>query len=406
MLITTNFTTRRIRGRKGNIRRSQSGPPGLRSQKSREKSEKAQDADEKRMNRVQFPLKPDQIAEEMAEFARKLGTGLGALTSLGDLDSGVTDRDAVYREDKLVLYRYRSSEQGPVSNGAPLLIVYALVNRPYMTDLQENRSMVRGLLAAGLDVYLIDWGYPDRADRYLTLDDYINGYLDRCVDEVSKIRGEDKINLLGICQGGTFSLCYTATHQDKIKNLVTMVTPVDFRTPDNMLTRSIDFVDIDLLVDTLGNVPGELLNWTFLNLKPFQLMGQKYVDMLDVVKDEKSARNFMQMEKWIFDSPDQAGEAFRQFARDFFQQNKLVEGGLRIGEHDIDLGKIRIPMLNVYATQDHLVPPDASRVLKDHVGSDDYEELTFDGGHIGIYVSGKSQKTIPPAIGEWLASRF
>jgi len=358
------------------------------------------------MTRVPFHLKPDQIAGEMADFARKLGTGLGALTSLGDLDSGVTDRDAVYREDKLVLYRYRSSDQGPFSNGAPLLIVYALVNRPYMTDLQENRSMVRGLLDAGLDVYLIDWGYPDRADRYLTLDDYINGYLDRCVDELRKIRSEDKINLLGICQGGTFSLCYTATHQDKIKNLVTMVTPVDFRTPDNMLTRSIDFVDIDLLVDTLGNVPGELLNWTFLNLKPFQLMGQKYVDMLDVVKDEKSARNFMQMEKWIFDSPDQAGEAFRQFARDFFQQNKLVEGGLRIGDHEIDLGKIRNPVLNVYATQDHLVPPDASRVLKDLVGSDDYEELTFDGGHIGIYVSGKSQKTIPPAIGAWLANRF
>jgi polyhydroxyalkanoate synthase len=283
--------------------------------------------------------------------------------------------------------------------------VYALVNRPYMTDLQENRSMIRGLLDAGMDVYLIDWGYPDRADRFLTLDDYINGYLDRCVDKIRKILDQDKINLLGICQGGTFSLCYSASHQEKIKNLITMVTPVDFRTPDNMLTRSIEHVDIDRLVDTLGNVPGELLNWTFLNLKPFQLMGQKYVDMLDVVEDEKSARNFMQMEKWIFDSPDQAGEAFRQFVKDFFQQNKLVEGGLRIGDREIDLKNIKTPVLNVYATQDHLVPPDASRALKDHVGADDYEELTFDGGHIGIYVSGKSQKTIPPAIGEWLARR-
>ena len=350
-------------------------------------------------------LRPDQVAQEMASFAHKLGDSLATLTKLGKLESGVTDREIIYQEDKLVLYRFKSPNAPTASRGIPLLIVYALVNRPYMTDLQENRSMIRGLLEAGLDVYLIDWGYPDRADRFLTLDDYINGYIDRCVDVIREWRGKPQINILGICQGGTFSLCYTATHQDKVKNLITMVTPVDFKTPDNMLSKWVEHVDVDLLVDTLGNVPGELLNWTFLNLKPFQLMGQKYVDMVEVLKDEKTARNFMQMEKWIFDSPDQAGEAFRQFVQDFFQQNKLVNGGLKIGKTLIDLNNIQIPVLNVYATQDHLVPPDSSRALKHHIGSEDYQEVTFDGGHIGIYVSGKSQKTIPPAIGQWLSER-
>ena len=182
------------------------------------------------MSQPPFKLHPDRLAEEMAEFAAKLGRGLSALTGLRDLDSGVTSRAKVFAEDKLVLYRYRDGERGFNEGGAPLLIVYALVNRPYMADLQEDRSIIRGLLAAGLDVYLIDWGYPDRADRFLTLDDYINGYLDRCVDAVREARGADRINLLGICQGGTFSLCYTATHQDKIRNLVTMVTP-GLRTP-------------------------------------------------------------------------------------------------------------------------------------------------------------------------------
>ena len=350
-------------------------------------------------------LRPDQVTQEMASFAHKLGDSLATLTKLGKLESGVTDREVIYQEDKLVLYRFKSPQAQTASPGIPVIIIYALVNRPYMTDLQENRSMIRGLLEAGLDVYLIDWGYPDRADRFLTLDDYINGYIDRCVDVIREWRGQPQINILGICQGGTFSLCYTATHQDKVKNLITMVTPVDFKTPDNMLSKWVEHIDVDLLVDTLGNVPGELLNWTFLNLKPFQLMGQKYVDMVEVLKDEKTARNFMQMEKWIFDSPDQAGEAFRQFVQDFFQQNKLVNGGLKIGKTLIDLNNIQIPVLNVYATQDHLVPPDSSRALKHHIGSEDYQEVTFDGGHIGIYVSGKSQKTIPPAIGQWLSER-
>lgn len=354
-------------------------------------------------NPIQFH--PDEVTQEVTSFAKKLGDSLATLTKLDELRSGVTEREIVYQEDKLVMYRFKSPEAKPATIGIPLLIVYALVNRPYMTDLQENRSLIRGLLEAGLDVYLIDWGYPDRADRFLNLDDYINGYIDRCVDIVRELQGQPKINLLGICQGGTFSLCYTAIHREKVKNLITMVTPVDFKIPDSMLSKWIEHIDVDLLVDTLGNVPGELLNWTFLNLKPFQLMGQKYVDMVEVLKDEKSAKNFMQMEKWIFDSPDQAGEAFRQFVKEFFQGNKLINGGLKIGDSNVDLDDINIPVLNVYATQDHLVPPDSSRALKHHIGSDDYQELTFEGGHIGIYVSSKSQKTIPPAIGQWLATR-
>lgn len=261
------------------------------------------------------------------------------------------------------------------------------------------------MLDAGQDVYLIDWGYPDASDQYMTMDDYINGYLDRCVDEIRYQHKVDKINLLGICQGGAFSLCYSSLHSDKVKNLITMVTPVDFKTPDNMLSQWIQNVDIDQLVDTLGNIPGELLNWTFLNLKPYQLMGQKYLGMVDVMGDSQNLKNFMRMEKWIFDSPDQAGETFRQFTKDFFQQNKLLKGEVQLGKRKVNLKNITMPLLNIYADQDHLVPPDASRALKGATGSTDYSELSFHGGHIGIYVSGKAQKTIPPAIGEWLMLR-
>ena len=137
-------------------------------------------------------------------------------------------------------------------------------------------------------------------------------------------------------------------------------------------------------------------------MKPYQLMGQKYLGMVDVMGDSKHLKNFMRMEKWIFDSPDQAGEAFRQFTKDFFQQNKLLQGTVKIGKHTVDLKNISMPILNVYADQDHMVPPDASRALKGATTTQDYAELTFNGGHIGIYVSAKAQKTIPPAIGKWL----
>ncbi len=202
-------------------------------------------------------MRPDEITREISEFNTKLAQGFKTLSELGEIEVGVSEKEPVYCEDKLVLYHFKPRVEKP--NKVPLLIVYALVNRPYMADLQDGRSMIQGLLEAGQDVYLIDWGYPDAADRYLELNDYINGYIDRCVDVVRKNHKLKKINMLGICQGGTFSLCYTALH-DKIRNLITTVTPVDFHTKSDLLSHLMRNIDADQLVDTLGNIPGEVLN--------------------------------------------------------------------------------------------------------------------------------------------------
>jgi poly[(R)-3-hydroxyalkanoate] polymerase subunit PhaC len=350
-----------------------------------------------------FTISPDQIDREISDFNSKLTQGLNTLSKLGEIELGVSEKECVYEEDKLRLYRYKSRTEKQCT--VPVLIVYALVNRPYMADLQEGRSLIQGLLDAGLDIYLIDWGYADSAERYLTLDDYINGYIDRCVDHICNKHKLKNINLLGVCQGGAFSLCYAALHQEKVKNLITTVTPVDFHTKNDLLSNLVRHIDIDLCVDTLGNIPGEYLNWAFLSLKPYRLMAQKYIDLVDILDDEEKARNFMRMEKWIFDSPDQAGEAYRQFIKQFYQENALVKGTVKIGDQLVDLEDIKIPILNIYARDDHLVPPDSSKALAGCISSEDYTEMEFPGGHIGIYVSAKAQALLPPTIGKWIWER-
>ena len=350
-----------------------------------------------------FAIDPDKLSEELFEFNKKLALGINTFTELGKVEVGASPKETVYEEGKVILYHYKPAVKRP--DPVPVLIVYALVNRPYMMDLQEDRSLIKGLLKQGLDIYLIDWGYPDQTDKYLTLDDYINGYMDSCVDVVRERSGVEKINLFGVCQGGTFSLCYTSLHQDKIRNLITTVTPVDFHTEHDLLSRLVQGLDVDECVDSFGNIPGELLNWTFLMLKPFRLMGQKYIDLVDVLDDPEKVMNFMRMEKWIFDSPDQAGEAYRQFIKHFYQENGLVKGSVRIGGQLVDLERITIPVLNIYARDDHLVPPDSSKALAGCVASEDYTEMEFPGGHIGIYVSARSQHQLPPAIGRWLRER-
>jgi len=345
----------------------------------------------------------DRLAQEASRFQQKLGAGLQTLREVGDFDYGATPRQEVWRDGKVALYRF-IGEKAPTAK-VPLLVSYALVNRPYMVDLQEDRSIVKGLLAQGEDVYIIDWGYPDRSDRFLTLEDYIERFIGGAVDHLRESSGQDAINLLGICQGGAFSLCYASLHPEKIRNLVTMVTPVDFHTEDNMLSNWTRDLDVDLFVDTLGNVPADMMNFTYLTLKPWRLFVQKYVGLVDILDDSKAVEDFLRMEKWIFDSPDQAGEAFRQFIKQFYQGNGFVNGGITIGDREVHLGLVEMPVLNIYAEHDHLVPPSASKPLGDLVGTDDYSELSFRGGHIGIYVSGRAQKEVPTAIHQWLAER-
>jgi polyhydroxyalkanoate synthase len=159
------------------------------------------------------------------------------------------------------------------------------------------------------------------------------------------------------------------------------------------------------MVDALGNIPGDFMNAGYLMLKPFQLGFQKYLGLVDVLDSEDKVMNFLRMEKWIFDSPDQAGEAYRQFMKDFYQDNKLIKGEVEIGGRRVDLSNIRMPVLNLYAEEDHLVPPASSMALEDYVGTTDYTARSFPAGHIGMYVSGKVQRDLPPTIVEWLKLR-
>jgi poly[(R)-3-hydroxyalkanoate] polymerase subunit PhaC len=343
------------------------------------------------------------FVRELGDVSINLIKGSEILTGLDGIDVGTAPKKLVYQEDKLELYHY--TQEGEVTCSVPVLIVYALVNRQYMLDLQPDRSIVRNLLQHGVDVYIIDWGYPTKADMYLTLDDYINGYLNTCVDLVRKRSGKDKLNLMGICQGGTFCAIYSALYPEKVKNLVTLVAPFDFSTNDGLLFRWSKDMNVDAVVDAYRIIPGDFLNAGYLMLMPFTLNIRKYVDMLDLIEDKDKILNFLRMEKWIFDSPGQAGECLRQFIKDCYQENKLVKGELKVGDKVVNLGNITMPLLNIYASADHLVPPSATKPLNDLVGSTDKSLYEFKGGHIGVFVGSKSQKELAPAISQWLHER-
>jgi polyhydroxyalkanoate synthase len=358
-------------------------------------------------------IKPDQAIAEAAALGRKIANGAKLFEEIRDEDVAIatTPKDAVWRQDKVTLYRYRPVTEQKVKT--PVLIAYGLVGRYTMADLQEDRSLVRNLLNLGVDLYVVDWGNPSRADRWLTLDDYINGYLGECVEVIRERHGIDSVNLLGICEGGVFTLCYAALHPETVKNLVITITPVDFHGDAheerlgfgfiNLWTRSLKPEDIDRLIEAHGNLPGDLMGSVFSMMTPMRTLTKYNLDLLEVMDDKKKLLNFLRMEKWIADRPHHPGEAAKQWLKDLYQDNKLVKGELELGGRTVDLKNLTMPVLNVFAKDDHIIPPATTQALKLCVGSKDYQELPLPGGHVGVFVGGKSQGLLGPGIANWLA---
>ena len=346
-----------------------------------------------------------KLAEETGKTRSRVQKASEVL--LSPLDTGIarTPYEEVHAEDRVTL-KYYSPEKRPAKRvKTPLLIVYALINRETMLDLQPERSVVRSLMGTGIDLYMIDWGYPSEKDKFQTIDDHVNGYMDTMVDVIRKRHNIERINLMGICMGGTFSLIYTALHPEKIKNLITTVTPSNFDTDQGLLHIWMKHVDPGLLMGAYGNMPGDIMNIGFLLLNPARLMLDKYIGFMENADDKNFVENFVRMEKWIFDSPDVPGETFRQFVVDCYQKNLLIQNRMEVGGQLVDLKNITVPLLNIYGKFDHLVPPGACDRLTRSVGSSDTEDVCLETGHIGIYVSSKTQKEFVPKIIRWLKKR-
>jgi len=343
-----------------------------------------------------------KLAEDTGSVKDKVQKASKIMLGQLDTDISKTPYEIVYEEDRIKLKYYKPDK---IKQNTPLLIIYALINRETMLDLQPGRSVIQTFLEYGIEVYMLDWGYPKRKDKYVTIDDHVNVYINNIIDFVRNKHNIDKINLMGICMGGVFSVIYSSLYPQKIKNLVTTVTPTNYDTDKGLLHIWMKNTSIVDMADTLGNMPGDLMNFGFLILNPARLMLDKYIGFIENIDNKSFVENFIRMEKWIFDSPDVPFATFKQFITDCYQQNLLIQNKLKVGNNIINLKNITMPILNIFGQYDHLVPPEAAQYLIDKVGSKDKENLCLATGHIGIYVSSKFQKLFAPKIAEWLEQR-
>ncbi|MDQ3840477.1 MAG: class III poly(R)-hydroxyalkanoic acid synthase subunit PhaC [Thermoproteota archaeon] len=339
----------------------------------------------------------------LEENSRKVRKARDLLHTAASIDVGILAHEVVDETRMYRLLHYRPLVSRTAKT--PILVVYALMNKSYILDLQPDKSWLRSLLSQGFNVYLIDWKAPTSIDKYVSFDDYVNYYIDDCVDLVTKENSVEKLTLHGYCLGSTMAAMYTSLHQEKVRNLATIAPIIDTENDKTVLANFAKYLDVKKITDILGNFPREYLYGCFSMLKPFKQGANKYLNLVENIDNAKFVHNFLRMEKWLYDTPSIAGETFRQWIVDIYQENLLVKNEMKIGEYLIDLSKITVPLLNIVAEEDHLVSPQCSVALNDSVSSMDKRLMHFHTGHVGLIASSYSQNNVLPKVGQWLKVR-
>jgi polyhydroxyalkanoate synthase len=317
---------------------------------------------------------------------------------------GSTPKDMLHSRGTMNLWHYRPLAKEIYR--VPVLIVMATTNRGYILDMVPGQSFIEFLLKRGYDVYMLDWTPPKPEERCLGMEDYVLDFIPDCIRRVQQDSGEQDVSVIGYCFGGVLSLLYGSIFPDgPMKNLICFTTPIDFRKLElfsNFADRR--YFDVDHLVDTVGNVPPEMILSSFEMLRPASRVVSQ-VQLWENIWNDEYVKSFRMFDRWATDTLPLAGEYFRAITKDLLWDNKLYTGSMTVGGRPADLANIKVPVLHAVAEHDHIVPYDAAKHLIAKIGSNDKEEVMLKGGHVSLVAGANAVKRLWPKLDSWLGGR-
>ena len=345
-------------------------------------------------------------AERPGPFAwmEALDGGARAAVLGPQVATGTSPRRVVWTRNKTTLYRYEPRVARPAAT--PVLLVYALINKPYILDLRPENSFVGHLLDSGLDVYLLDWGTPGWGDRATTFDDLIGDHLPAAVARMCRDSGAADYSLFGYCMGGTMATIHAALRPGGLRNLVALTTPIDFAGGGTFsVWAQPRHLDPRQVAEGFGNVPADLVSFGSKMLRPVTNFVSAQTTMLEKLAAGDDMTSWLAINKWVHDGVPFPGAAFTQWIEDHYQRNLLISGELTIAGERVDLGRIESPVLAIAGAQDHIVPPRMAAPLLDAASSADATWLELPAGHVGLLVGSGAQEALWPRISDWLRPR-
>jgi polyhydroxyalkanoate synthase len=359
------------------------------------------------MSFPQTPPTPLQALDELKRLEQQAQTLLRVTTTRYPIAQ--TPKQLIWTLNKAKLYRYESVLPPEQRQPVPLLLVFAVMNRPYILDLRPGHSFVEYMVKHGFDVYLLDWGVPGIEDQHLKFDDYVLEYLPRAIRKLKSVSGSDELSMLGWRIGAILTTCYAALRPDDgLRNLLLLTAPLDFSDKQSITFAGwLDgrYFDVDKVLAATGNMPGELIDYGAKALKPVENYLGSYLRLWDNLDNPKVVESWHAMNTWVTDNIPMAGATFRQLVVEFYRENRLVTGNLRLRGERVDLSRIKASVLNVIAEGDHITPPCQSESVMGLIGSHDQELMRIKGGHIGIMAGSGAVKSTWPHIEAWLRTR-
>ena len=320
---------------------------------------------------------------------------------------GRTPYEVVYQRGKLEVRRYHHAHaEVPAHYDLPVLLVPPLMVKPFIFDLFPGRSLVKFLLDRGFPVYLVDFGEPDAADSYVTLDDYVLDWIPTACQQVKTAAGSRELSMLGYCMGGLFAFMYLGVTRDRsVRNLVTIGAPMDVSKMGLFAwAAKMGGAQMEFLAKRIGNVPGGFSSAVFRLMTPAKNI-TRYADLFMNMWDREYVNGFDAMNQWVSQFIDYPQGAFLQFTRDFMQHNQLVRGKMRFGGKVADLESVRVNLLAFAGRTDSIAPAAAVRAQVDAVGSVDVTYRLAPGGHMGLFAGTGAPKHVWQPACEWLATR-
>jgi polyhydroxyalkanoate synthase subunit PhaC len=241
----------------------------------------------------------------------------------------------------------------------PLLLVPPCINKYYILDLQPENSLVRYAVEQGHTVFLVSWCNPDESLAQASWDDYILNGAVKAINVVQEISGEDQINALGFCVGGTIISTALALLYGRGENPVASLT---------LLTTLLDFSDtgvIDVFIDEAqvamreqsigkgGLMPGRDFASAFSSLRPNDLVWN-YVKSNYLKGEDPPPFDLLY---WNADSTNLPGPMFCYYLRNMYLENNLrAPGKVKVAGEKIDLSKVDAPVFIYGSREDHIVP--------------------------------------------------
>ena len=365
-------------------------------------------------------------------------------------DFQITPFDIEYTNGNIRLLHYHSENKTDKNESkVPLLIIYAQINRFHILDIHPSKSVVKSLLDKGLDVYLLDWGYPTSKDNNMSLSDYIQ-YVKEAVQFITeknkfsnkgnivKLESNDKdiqnvmynrdktddkdiindkvkdkkeneetdtqnkISILGYCWGGIIALIFASLYSKSIKNLTLMAAPVDFSKDTTILSTWAKSIDVDRLVEEFSHIDGQILDVGFVMRNPVRYSLDKYITMAKKYNDKEFVDTFISVERWLYDTPIIPKRYFKQIVNDCYKNNLLIKDMMKVDGNIINLKNVNIPLLTIVAEKDDLVSPESTLEVNNYVSSKEKKTIRSPGGHVALCISKTAHERMWPEIAEWI----